>query len=398
MSQDHLPIFGTLHDLVAGQGLDSPGSNIPLSQQSTDASTLADPLTDLAADLSCSTTAPSPVRSDSECSRIPNRARAKPQKAKCYVCNVRGCGHGKPVAFARKFDLQRHINSVHSKTTTFTCPSQECALEHGPRSFSRLDKLKVHMYSAHASDTIVRCPSERCADIPLTLIELHAHLSLDVSAFHGQTALVGGIPKWCCPMKPCGIGQNHRSLWQHIQAHYIKWDVVKLEVCESILFAKSILLVRRGCTHKQPHQWIITGCTCPVSSLTILCPVCRNFTFNDVAAFETHMKAMYLLIAQASNLMQDRSLQQQVLELWPDFRYYNLFYENPRLYRPRHQADSDDVIHNKSGHIVGSNLLGQHACNSVARLERQQDADKQLALSWVHEKQRTLEQKRKRHN
>lgn len=61
---------------------------------------------------------------------------------RCSICNI---------SIKRKYDVQRHIRSVHERRRDYRCP--EC-----PQAFLRSSHLKDHMRGAHAETTENMCP------------------------------------------------------------------------------------------------------------------------------------------------------------------------------------------------------------------------------------------------
>jgi uncharacterized C2H2 Zn-finger protein len=68
--------------------------------------------------------------------------------ATTFQCRLPHCA----AVFSRHSDLQRHINNIHSKTTIFWCPAQDCkrnliGLDNKP--FPRKDKRNEHFFKVH---------------------------------------------------------------------------------------------------------------------------------------------------------------------------------------------------------------------------------------------------------
>jgi hypothetical protein len=83
-----------------------------------------------------------------------------------YFCTVAGCKHG-TLAFARKYDLDRHVNSAHGGQRLF-CPHPGCKFAEGSWTlgFGRKDNLNVHLKRRHADISAIDDALRPAANVP----------------------------------------------------------------------------------------------------------------------------------------------------------------------------------------------------------------------------------------
>ena len=212
---------------------------------------------------------------------------------KTSICPYPRCGR----SFAREADLLRHINSKHERTQTFLCPVKGCFKGQNRRAFTRSDKLKAHLQAMHGPEDIAVCPEKECPSAGVQLIELQPHIRyghhLDL-----VRSLNGAIPQWYCPVKPCSIRKSHQNLWDHILEHYNKGDTARLEATTTILQTVNISLIKSGCVHglfvESCSQSTARICCCPITAVTIICPVCL-WLCHDAKDFRQHMVDVHLI-------------------------------------------------------------------------------------------------------
>ena len=106
---------------------------------------------------------------------LPSRARtlkksaARPKPR--LPCTYPGC----LLTFPRPFELDRHLNYFHQRTTRILCSIFECDRNSNP--IHRIDKFFEHIRKAHTAADSFLCIVESCRQGPLSRDELVQHLN-----------------------------------------------------------------------------------------------------------------------------------------------------------------------------------------------------------------------------
>jgi hypothetical protein len=118
---------------------------------------------------------PTPVTGTTSNTLKSERSEA-PGVAAVLECAFPGCDH--EGAFARKYELKRHMRSRHGADQAYTCGALGCFKRGTSRwTFSRLDKLTDHIRAMHAhAAPFSGCPAKDCGIGPLPLDVLGAHV------------------------------------------------------------------------------------------------------------------------------------------------------------------------------------------------------------------------------
>jgi hypothetical protein len=121
------------------------------------------------------------------------------------------------LAFARKSDLARHVQTKHSDDRKYRCPISSC--DHSITGFTRKDKLDEHTRKDHDN---VQCTLDHCGARVL-LLEMNDHLN----RFHGGNASEGTDDIYECAFRGCESTTSRficSLAERHLKKDHHLWD------------------------------------------------------------------------------------------------------------------------------------------------------------------------------
>lgn len=102
-------------------------------------------------------------------SRLTSQRKKKIAKQR-LACEHVGCKS----TFPRRYELQRHENTIHKRTVSILCPIYGC--NRASKPFPRLDKFREH-FAKHRNPDKFLCLVEKCRTGPLTDRQLMDYLA-----------------------------------------------------------------------------------------------------------------------------------------------------------------------------------------------------------------------------
>lgn len=195
-------------------------------------------------------------------------------------CAVEGCKH--KGSFKSTYELTRHNQTIHGGRSAkrFVCDARGCFHGRLPWSFARSDKLTSHIKATHSYSTIFnKCPATECNFGPCTLEVLGVHICRAHQNLDEGRAVLNATP--CktrkCPMWRCGKHVFADQLIVHIQTH----------ASEDVEAAKSDL---------ELEGILIDGTSQSGITVRVSCPVCGCIS-TDAIGFMRHLATEHLQLA-----------------------------------------------------------------------------------------------------
>lgn len=235
-----------------------------------------------------------------------------------FQCDQLGCRSR--TIFKRKYELKRHIETVHKRTMKFPCPVTNC-YKKGSESLTRPDKFREHLRVSHTYDDVSECPDSSCSvTLPLLLLQLHVknHSRLEVP----RMKAIGGYMEVNdrvrgCPVEGCRKSLPAQDLHDHLAAAHT----------EEQREMNRVAITTGGFDHVR---------------CTVICPVCkiRSPSFDEA---REHVLRFHICI-DYDHYKSMRNVVEQVLagakkhQNLAGIRVHDALCENDTYYLPRHSA------------------------------------------------------------
>jgi hypothetical protein len=214
--------------------------------------------------------------------------------AAALVCDIPGCKRKK--AFARSFELRRHINQKHGGNRLYACGALGCFKLGSTRwTFPRLDKLTDHIRVAHNYGTAFSgCPVDDCNLAPLPLDVLGFHLQ----RFHPDPGAEGRAIKNAtnvhvrrCPLSGCN---NKLFKLEEYLVHLGSHEAEDLRAASSSTCFESLVFDFANSSGT-------TSAIIIELNINIACPACQTIT-PTVEQFKMHLWANHLFLNPSQNV------------------------------------------------------------------------------------------------
>jgi hypothetical protein len=283
--------------------------------------------------------------------QVDSARSARRTKIIVLECDFPGCDH--KGAFARKYELKRHMRSRHGADQTFFCGALGC-FKRGTTcwTFPRLDKLTDHLRATHAhAAPFSGCPAKDCdvGPLPLDVLGAHvqrAHPNCVAEARSILNATTARRRK--CPLSGCNnrLFSLHTFI-VHLQGHG----------AEDIYAARS-----NWCFESLAFNFSFVSGMCNVAVtgviIGIACPACST-TSSTFEQFQLHLWSSHLFVDSSQGAGHFLAWRDALTQVRGTFSGI-VPWENSMLHH-RHTIQCPQCMHSASDSSFPSSGLGtQH--------------------------------------